>query len=98
MRTLFLALTVALASYSVHSQADTLRIPINQQGSQIDSNLPIFGDSQQRVLSVHGQPAKRHPSIGQPPITRWDYADFSVYFEYTTVINSVKHHKPKVAH
>ncbi len=98
MRALLFALTMIVAGYSVQSQADTLQIPISQQGSQVDINLPLFGDSQQQVLSLYGEPVKRHPSIGQPPITRWDYAEFSVYFEYKTVINSVKHHKPKVAH
>lgn len=33
--------------------------------------------------------------IGPPPITRWDYTGFSVYFEYSTVINSVKNHQAK---
>lgn len=97
MRKLFLVLAVITSGYSVQSQADTLQIPINQQGSQVNINLPQFGDSQQQVLSLHGEPVKRYPSVGQPPITRWDYADFSVYFEYKTVINSVKHHQPKVA-
>jgi hypothetical protein len=29
--------------------------------------------------------------VGQPPITRWDYASYSVYFEYDRVIDSVRH-------
>lgn len=95
MRKLLLVLAAVALGYSVQSQADTLQIPISQQGVESSMQLPLFGNSQQQVVSSYGEPSKRHPSIGQPPITRWDYDDFSVYFEYKTVINSVKHHKPK---
>jgi hypothetical protein len=27
--------------------------------------------------------------VGAPPITRWDYADFSVFFEHNLVIHAV---------
>jgi hypothetical protein len=39
--------------------------------------------------------AGQHKPVGQPPITRWDYREFSVYFEYDHVINSVRHHQPR---
>ena len=42
-------------------------------------------------------PTTEHPSVGNPPITRWDYREFSVYFEHTHVINSVRHHQPGAA-
>jgi hypothetical protein len=41
------------------------------------------------VESRFGAPATRHATVGQPPITRWDYADFSVYFEFERVIHAV---------
>jgi hypothetical protein len=31
----------------------------------------------------------RHPTVGAPPITRWDYNGFSVVFEKDRVIDSV---------
>ena len=34
-------------------------------------------------------------TVGQPPITRWDYREFSVYFEYDHVVKSVIHHQPR---
>jgi len=34
-------------------------------------------------------PAERHEAVGQPPITRWDYPTFSVYFENDRVIHAV---------
>ena len=74
-------------------QADVLRIPISQQGSA-SIKMPTHGDKQAQVIQQFGEPSKRHASVGQPPISRWDYPGFSVYFEQSTVINSVQIHQP----
>ena len=74
-------------------QADVLRIPISQQGSA-SIKMPTHGDKQAQVIQQFGEPSKRHASIGQPPISRWDYPGFSVYFEQSTVVNSVQIHQP----
>jgi hypothetical protein len=71
--------------------ADTLRIPIGQQGGDLP-NLPQYGESRRTVLERFGLADEEHPSVGNPPITRWDYREFSVYFERDHVINSVRHH------
>lgn len=73
-------------------QADVLRIPISQQGSA-SIKMPTHGDKQTQVIQQFGEPSKRHASVGQPPISRWDYPSFSVYFEQSTVINSVQIHQ-----
>lgn len=91
-----LLLIALLGFLGVSAQAETLQIPINQQGLELEFRLPSFGESQSSVLSRFGEPEQRRAPVGQPPITRWDYADFSVYFEYQTVINSVKKHYPQV--
>ncbi len=41
------------------------------------------------VEKQFGAPANRHPTVGKPPITRWDYAGFSVFFEGDRVIDTV---------
>ncbi len=41
------------------------------------------------VRAHYGQPSSRKTAVGQPPITRWDYHHFIVYFEYNRVIHSV---------
>jgi len=41
------------------------------------------------VEARFGQPANRHSAVGQPPITRWDYPGFAVYFEHQYVIHAV---------
>lgn len=78
------------------ASAETLQIPIGQQGDEI-SGLPRMGESRQSVLERFGLADEEHPSVGQPPITRWNYRTFSVYFEYDHVINSVRHHQPRGA-
>ncbi|NQD92697.1 phosphodiesterase [Pseudomonas sp. CrR25] len=76
--------------------AETLQIPLGQQGPS-SLPLPHRGESQRAVLERFGLADEEHPSVGQPPITRWDYREFSVYFEYDHVINSVRHHQPRAA-
>lgn len=76
--------------------ADTLTIPVGDQGADLDpSNLPHKGQSKRAVLERFGLADEEHKPVGQPPITRWDYREFSVYFEYDHVINSVRHHRPR---
>jgi hypothetical protein len=76
--------------------ADTLTIPLGNQGADLDiSNLPHKGQSKRSVLERFGLADEEHKPVGQPPITRWDYREFSVYFEYDHVINSVRHHRPR---
>lgn len=76
--------------------ADTLRVPVGQQGDPA-LQLPRQGDSQHAVEARHGAAEKRHAAVGQPPISRWDYPGFSVYFERGTVIDSVRHPRPTPA-
>ena len=52
---------------------------------------PASGISMDSVLQRYGEPQNRVPAVGQPPITRWVYPDFTVYFEYRHVIHSVVH-------
>jgi hypothetical protein len=52
---------------------------------------PTRGMSMQTVKSRFGEPSQVHPRIGNPPITRWDYPDYSVFFEYQHVLTSVVH-------
>ena len=74
--------------------AQTLEIPLGQQGDAV-AGLPQLGESKRSVLERFGLADEEHQPVGQPPITRWDYREFSVYFEYDHVINSVRHHRPR---
>lgn len=72
--------------------ADTLRIPLGQQGNGYPMSTPQLGQDMNSVLRTWGEPLKRHAAVGQPPISRWDYLEFSVYFEHSHVISSVRQH------
>ena len=50
---------------------------------------PARGSLMKTVEKQFGAPATRHPTVGKPPITRWDYQNFSVFFEGDRVIDSV---------
>lgn len=54
-------------------------------------DLPRNSLSMDAVESRYGQPQEKRAPVGDPPITRWLYDDYSVYFEYQLVIESVLH-------
>jgi len=55
-------------------------------------DLPQNGLTKEGVEARYGSPEQRRAPIGDPPITRWIYDDFNVFFEYDLVIESVLHH------
>ncbi|MCK4707875.1 MAG: hypothetical protein KAU21_04600 [Gammaproteobacteria bacterium] len=85
-RNLFFALTTILLSTTI--QADTLRIPGHLE-SESTLNMPRRGINMDAVLEQFGEPDRRIEAIGEPPITEWDYGDFSVFFEHQTVLHSL---------
>ncbi len=50
---------------------------------------PANGMRMDEVERRFGAPEQRHPPVGEPPITRWVYPAFTVYFEHDRVIYSV---------
>ena len=50
---------------------------------------PVRGSTMQTVESHFGAPTAKHSAVGRPPITRWDYPGFSVFFENDRVIHAV---------
>ena len=81
----------ALASAAV---ADTLVVNDQVQLRESQLDRPKRGLTMDQVEKQFGAPATRHPTVGgsspqQPPITRWDYSGFSVFFEHDRVVHSV---------
>ncbi len=66
-------------------------IIVNDQVAVRESNIarPTRGMRMTQVERKFGEPATRHPAVGRPPITRWDYPEFSVFFEHDIVLHSV---------
>ena len=52
---------------------------------------PHRGTTMKQVLAKFGPPQRKLPAVGKPPITRWVYPQYTVYFEYQYVIHSVLH-------
>ena len=50
---------------------------------------PARGATMASVEAKYGAPQTRHDAVGAPPITRWDYAGFSVFFEHDRAIDAV---------
>lgn len=50
---------------------------------------PSRGMTMAQVEKRFGAPTERFAPVGQPPITRWVYADKVVYFEYDHVVHAV---------
>lgn len=53
---------------------------------------PVQGMSMTTVEQQYGQPDEKSPAVGDPPITRWTYNGFVVFFEHNLVIHSVVPH------
>jgi hypothetical protein len=46
------------------------------------------------VRDRFGAPDRTLEAVGDPPITRWIYAGYTVYFEHDLVLTSVRHRAP----
>ena len=79
-------LAALLGAYGL-AGADTLQMEGASAGQ--DSSRPTRGMTQDRVAAEFGNPEARVAAVGDPPISRWEYANFIVYFEYDRVIHAV---------
>lgn len=89
---------IGAGTWVAPASADVLLI--ERVEAQKNVELPKRGELMNQVEKRFGKPAMMHPAVGggspqQPPITRWDYAEFSVYFENNHVVNSVLKHSSK---
>lgn len=53
------------------------------------ANAPANSTTMSKVREVNGEPERIMEGVGDPPITRWQYPGYVVYFEYDKVIISV---------
>ena len=54
-----------------------------------DVTTPRRGMTMSQVAAKFGDPVTKVPAVGKPPISRWEYPGFVVYFEADHVIHSV---------
>lgn len=82
-------LTVSLALAGPVA-ADTLLINSVDSAAATATERPTRGLSMDSVEARWGAPVSRSAAVGSPPITRWDYPSFFVYFEYAHVVHTVR--------
>ena len=78
--------------HPVSGVSDTLSMPdqpVQAAEPTLSITLPGRGMTMTEVESKFGLPQQKYPEVGDPPITRWVYGNFSVYFEYQYVIHAV---------
>ncbi len=72
------------------SSADTLDMSGKDRAATFEqAGKPTRGMTQQSVEASFGAPQSARDAIGEPPITRWEYANFVVFFEFDRVIHAV---------
>ena len=95
MRHFYLVSATLLLAFgaSIPATAEVLQVP--QAGPTTPTpagmEIPPRGMHMNQVEMTYGKPESISPPVGRPPITRWDYPRYSVYFEYSYVIQSVVH-------
>jgi len=82
-----IALITLLFAAMGTASADTLRM--DGTSAMSDDGRPTRGMTQAGVESRYGSPASVKAPVGDPPITRWEYSNFVVYFEHDKVIHTV---------
>lgn len=87
-------ITAISLSMATTLQAETLEMPAESAAPAPASTgytvtLPGRGMNMTQVEEKFGPPLHKLPEVGDPPIIRWVYPNYTVYFEYQFVINSV---------
>lgn len=92
---LSVAVLAALCGFPAHAEVlliDAIaEAPPNAPGGL---PRPTRGMTMDQVKAKFGDPVKQYPAVGEPPISRWDYPGYSVFFEHQYVLDSVVHRKP----
>jgi hypothetical protein len=89
---LTLAATATFASIASMAQEPpaptTLQTPATAP-APATVTVPARGSTMESVREKFGAPTQEQPAAGQPPITRWDYPTYSVFFEHDKVLHTV---------
>jgi hypothetical protein len=87
------ALALLLAA-GMTAEAETLLVDAVDEAPPNSADgipRPDRGARMAEVRSRYGEPANIMDAVGKPPITRWAYPNYTVYFEYDRVIDVVVH-------
>src|SRR6185437_3992181 len=90
-------LVLAAALLSGFAAAETIAVDNGIAVKQSDVATPTRGMTMNQVATKFGAPVTKVPAVGKPPISRWEYPGFVVYFEADHVIHSVVANSPSAA-
>ena len=82
-------LLLAAAFASGLAAAATVAVDNGIAVKESDMATPSRGMTMNQVAAKFGTPTTKIPAVGKPPISRWEYPGFVVYFEADHVIHSV---------
>jgi hypothetical protein len=99
-RTLVIAAAGALglAALAQPLCAETIATDTGIAVKQAEVATPTRGMTMSQVAGKFGDPVSKVPAVGKPPIARWEYPGFVVYFEQDHVIHSVVKSSETYAH
>ena len=92
LSSLTLVIGLSTLGYTASSYAEVLQMPTTPKSFSV--TLPGRGMSMTEVLENFGEPTSKEAEVGEPPITRWNYPNYNVIFEYQYVIHSLTTNKP----
>ncbi len=83
------ALIVLLSALALPTWAETIVIDGQVTLKESTIERPTRGMTMAAVEARFGAPVAKRETVGSPPITRWEYAQFVVVFEHDRVLHSV---------
>jgi hypothetical protein len=91
-------IAILLATSSTAVSGDEVQLPPTTPDEAaaeqaVSMELPARGMDMSQVVARFGTPQEKLPAVGDPPISRWVYADYTVYFEHQYVIHAVPKRK-----
>jgi hypothetical protein len=86
-----LKMSVIATAFALSAPAFTETLAIDGQVAVKASSVetPARGSTMEAVEQRFGAPSNKSSSVGNPPITKWFYANFVVVFEHDKVLHSV---------
>jgi hypothetical protein len=85
-------LTVLAAMWQMPAQADDLSMPETSHAPMTTTTAmshPARLMTMEQVEAKFGAPEQKIAAVGEPPITRWVYDGYTVYFERQLVLHTV---------
>lgn len=89
MQTIIKSIVIMLFLAGPLAHADVLLIEKIHQDNQLQVERPMRGMHKAAVVNHFGEPKDRIAAVGTPPISRWVYDNYIVFFEKDQVLHAV---------